>query len=103
LTLRPLSERASTTLVLQVLAEVDARPPVGKSLRLVDSESDMIREIHVDAIAARRYRDALARHQENWHAACRQVGALFATVIAEEVLRDWNLDVLVAAGLLKIV
>jgi uncharacterized protein (DUF58 family) len=102
-TLRPLAERASVTLVLQVLADVDARPPEGKSLRLVDSETDLIREIHIDAIAARRYREGLARHQENWHAACRQVGAIFRTVIAEEVLREWDMDELVAAGVLKIV
>ena len=102
-TLRPLAERASVTLVLQVLAEVDANPVEGSSLRLVDSETEQIHEIHVDAIAARRYRDRLARHQENWHAACRQVGALFATMIAEDVLRAWNVDELVAAGILKIV
>ena len=102
-TLRPLAERGSMTLVLQVLAEVDAHPIEGKSLRLVDSETDRIHEIHVDALVARRYRDGLARHQQNWHSACRQVGALFATVIAEDLLRDWNMDELVANGVLKIV
>jgi uncharacterized protein (DUF58 family) len=102
-TLRPLAERGSVTLVLQVLAELDAHPREGESLRLVDSETDLIREIHIDAIAARRYREGLLRHQENWHAACRQVGAIFATVIAEDVLRDWNMDELMAAGMLKIV
>lgn len=102
-TLRPLAERASMTLVLQVLADVDAHPLEGQSLRLVDTETDLIREIHVDALVARRYCEGLARHQENWHSACRQVGALFATVIAEDVLREWNLDELVATGVLKIV
>ena len=102
-TLRPLAERGSVTLVLQVLAHADAHPPEGSSLRLVDAETEQTREIYVDAGVARRYREGLARHQENWHAACRQVGALFATVIAEDVLRDWNLDELVASGLLKIV
>ena len=38
-----------------------------------------------------------------WHAACRQVGAVFTTVIAEDVLRDWDLNALVAAGVLKII
>jgi len=102
-TLRPLAERGSVTLVLQVLADVDARPPEGTSLRLVDAETDLVREIHIDALVARHYREALARHQENWHSACRQVGALFATVIAEEVSSDWNMDELVATGVLKIV
>jgi uncharacterized protein (DUF58 family) len=103
ITLRPLVERASVTLVLQVLADADARPPEGRSLRLVDAETELIREILIDALVARRYREGLARHQENWHIACRQVGALFTTVIAEDVLRDWNMDDLVAAGVLKIV
>jgi hypothetical protein len=48
-----------------------------------------VREIHVDAVAAARYRAALARHQQNWHRACRQTGALLTTVVAEALLRDW--------------
>ncbi len=103
LTLRPLAERASVMLVLQLLAQVDARPPEGHSLRLIDAETDQVREIHIDAGVARGYRDRLARHQDNWLSACRQVGAHFATLIAEDVLRDWNMDELVAAGVLAIV
>jgi uncharacterized protein (DUF58 family) len=101
-TLRPLAERAAVCVVLQVLAAADVNPPEGQSLRLVDVETDQVKEIHVDAVAARRYREALARHQENWHTACRQTGALFAVVVAEEVLRDWRLDELVAAEVLKV-
>jgi uncharacterized protein (DUF58 family) len=102
-TLRPLAERAAVTVVLQVLAEADVKPPEGRSLRLVDSETDEVREIHVDAPAARRYREALARHQENWNLACRQVGAVFLAVVAERLLRDWDLDELVAAEVLRVV
>jgi hypothetical protein len=81
----------------------DVSPPEGCSLRLIDSETDEIREIHVDSLAARCYRSALARHQENWHRACRQTGAIFAVAVAENVLRDWRLDELVAAEVLKVV
>jgi uncharacterized protein (DUF58 family) len=102
-TLRPLAERASVTLILQVLAAVDVQPPEGRSLRLVDAETDQVRELHIDALAARRYRDRLALHQQNWHAACRQVGALFVTVVAEDLLREWDMSELVAAGVLKII
>jgi hypothetical protein len=56
----------------------------------------------VDAAAARRYREALARHQENWQRACRQAGAVLTTVVAERVLRDWDLSELVAAEVLKV-
>jgi uncharacterized protein (DUF58 family) len=102
-TVRPFSERASVTLIVQVLAEADVNPPEGRSLRLVDVETGLMREIHTDALAVARYRAALARHQENWHAACRQVGALFVSVVAESILAGWDVDQLVAAGVLKVV
>jgi len=99
---RPLAERAALTLVIQLLARADVEPPLGQSLRLVDSETGETREIHVDALTARRYREALARHQESWHLACRQVGALFVTLVAEDLLQNWKLDALVAAEVLRI-
>jgi uncharacterized protein (DUF58 family) len=101
--LRPFAERSAVTVVVQLLARSDVDPPEGQSLRLIDSETGEMREIHVDALAARRYREALARHQENWVLACRQVGATFLTVVAEDLLKDWNLDALVAAEVLRVV
>jgi uncharacterized protein (DUF58 family) len=97
------ADRASAVVVVQVLAEADANPPERGNLRLIDSETDQVREIVVDALAATRYREALARHQQNWHRACRQVGAVLSIVIAERLLRDWKLDDLVAAEVLKVV
>ncbi len=102
LIVRPFAERASVSLVLQVLARVDAEPIVGQSLRLIDSETDEIREIHVDAVAAQRYREALARHQASWDLACRQAGTTLLTTIAEDLLTNWNLDPLVAADILRV-
>src|SRR5262249_23831622 len=99
---RQLAERAAVTIVVQVLADADVNPTEGGSVRLVDSETEQVHEIILDVPAVRRYRDALRRHQENWNQACRQVGAVFATVIAEEVVRDWKLDTLVAAEVLKV-
>jgi len=100
--MRPFAERAAVCVVVNLLARADAEPPEGQSLRMVDSETDEIREIHVDAYAAKRYREALARHQDNWEQACRQVGAGFMALTAEDVLRTWNLDTLVAAEVLKV-
>jgi uncharacterized protein (DUF58 family) len=100
--LRPFAERAAVAVVVQLLARGDVDPPEGQSLRLVDSETDEIREIHVDAVAARRYRDALERHQDNWSQACRQTGVTFVSVVAEDLLRDWDLDVLVTSEILKV-
>ena len=55
-----------------------------------------------EKLAARRYREALARHQQNWQDACRQVGAVFVALIAEDVLARWDLDALVAAEVLRV-
>jgi len=99
--MRGLAERSALTLVIQVLAKSDAEPPVGKALRLIDSETGAVKEIQVDAIAARRYRDALSRHQEAWNDTCKQTGSKLLIVIAEDLLRDWNLDPLVVEGILQ--
>jgi uncharacterized protein (DUF58 family) len=102
LILQHFADRAAAVVVVQVLAEADVNPPTHGNLRLVDSETEKVQEIFVDAAAVKRYQEALARHQQNWHRACRQVGALLTTVVAEKVIRDWRLDELVAAEILKV-
>jgi len=99
---RQLADRASTAVVLQVLASADANPVVGGSLRLQDCETGEIREIRVDARVAARYRENLTRLQGHWHDACRAAGTVFATLVAEDVLRDWRFDALVATGVLEV-
>ena len=100
--LRSLAHGASSVVVAQTLASVDADPPERGRIRLLDSETDERREIFIDDNAIRRYRDALARHQQNWHSACRQIGAVMVNVIAEDLAADWNLESLVKAGVLKV-
>ena len=73
------------------------------NLRLVDSETDAVQEIFLDPVAEKRYRAAFARHQESWHLAAKQTGAMMTTVIAEQILSDWRLEALVAAEVLTIV
>ena len=99
--LRHLAEKASAVVVVQVLAATDDNPPAG-NLRLTDSETGQVRELHIDEATLRRYRDNLRRHQDNWHRACKQCGAIFTVAIAEKMLRDWRLDDLVAAEVLKV-
>jgi uncharacterized protein (DUF58 family) len=103
LALRQFTDGGSAAVVIQLLAEADVNPPEDCALRLVDSETDQIREIDVDAVVVRRYWGALARHQQNWHQACRQCGAIFTTVVAETLLRDWELNELVAAEFLRVI
>jgi uncharacterized protein (DUF58 family) len=100
--LQRLAQGASGVAVVQVLAEADVNPKERGRVRLVDSETDEQREIFIDDAAIRRYRDALARHRQNWHRACRQAGAVMIDVIAEEIVADWNLEALIKANVLKV-
>ena len=97
-----LSRRATSVVVVQLLARADVDPPRHGNVRLIDSETALHQEIFIDAAAQRRYRRALARHQQNWHRACRQVGAVMATVVADRLVRDWRLDELLALEVLKV-
>jgi len=96
------AERATAVVVVQVLAEVDVNPTERGNIRLIDSETETVQEIFVDAAAEKRYRDAFARHQESWHLAAKQTGAIMTTVVAEEILSDWRLEALAAAEVLTI-
>jgi uncharacterized protein (DUF58 family) len=100
--LQHLAQGASSVVVVQVIAEADANPPERGRVRLIDSETDEEREIFIDDSAIGRYRDALARHQQNWHRACRQIGAVLVNVVAEEIIAGWNLEALVRAEILKV-
>jgi hypothetical protein len=93
---------AASVVVVQLLAAEDVDPPERGNIRLIDSETDAAEEVFVDAAAERDYRDALARHQENWHRACRQVGAIMTTLTAERLLESWDLEALVAAEVLEV-
>ena len=96
------AERATAIIVVQVLAEADVNPTERGNIRLVDSETDAVQEIFVDAVAEKRYRAAFTRHQESWHLAAKQTGTIMTTVVAEEILSDWRLETLVAAEVLTI-
>lgn len=97
-----LAQGASSVVVVQVLAEADIHPPERGRVRLVDSETEEQREIFIDDAALRRYEEALARHQQNWQRACRQAGAVMVSLIAEELVANWNLAALVKADVLKV-
>ena len=96
------AERATAVVVVQVLAEADVNPTERGNIRLIDSETDAVQEIFLDSVAEKRYRDAFARHQESWHLAAKQTGAIMTTVVAEEILSNWRLEALVASEVLTI-
>jgi uncharacterized protein (DUF58 family) len=97
-----LAQNASAIAIVQVLAEADVHPQERGRVRLIDSETGQQREIFIDDGAIKRYRDALARHQQNWHRACRQTGAVMVNLVAEEIVAGWNLEALVKAEILKV-
>jgi len=104
--LQQLNANAAAVVVVQLLAEADVNPVAGGAergrVRLIDSESEERQEIFLDDAAVTRYRNALARHQQNWHRACRQTGATMVELIAEQMVSDWNLEALVKAEVLKV-
>jgi len=102
LVLQHLAKNASAIVVIQVLAQADVNPPERGRVRLIDSETEEQREIFIDDLTIKRYRDALARHQQNWSLACRQAGAVMVNLVAEELVDGWNLAALVKAEILKI-
>lgn len=97
-----LAHGSSGVCVVQLLAAADVDPPQRGNIRLVDCETQQVREVFVDAAAQQRYRNQLAAHQQNWHRAARQVGASMTTVVAERLIENWDLSDLVATELLKL-
>lgn len=97
-TVRRLREGAAMLFVIQLLGREDVEPPARGSLRLVDSETDEITEIYIDAAVERQYRENLAALQQSWDDACRQCGAQLTTLIAEDV--DSSIGALEAIQLL---
>ncbi|MBN1395836.1 MAG: DUF58 domain-containing protein [Pirellulales bacterium] len=102
LLLSALGDRAAAVHVIQVLAADDDAPPHRGNVRLVDSESDEVEEVFLDAAALARYRAKLQNHRENWRRAARQAGAAFVPLAAEVLCGAWDLSPLVEAGILTL-
>jgi uncharacterized protein (DUF58 family) len=100
--LDPMADRAAAVLVVQILAAEDADPVGLGNQRLLDCETDEALEVFVDATGVDRYRQNLARHQQDWHLAARKVGATFVSLIAEDLCRDWDLSRLVETEMLAV-
>jgi uncharacterized protein (DUF58 family) len=97
-----LAHGAAALAVIQLVAETDLEPPELGNVRLIDSETAAIREVFVDAAAADRYRDNVARHQGRWSRACQHVGATMTTLVAERLVERFDLADLVLSNLLKV-
>lgn len=100
--LTTLGDRAAAVYVIQILASEDLSPTQQGNLRLVDSESDAAENLYLDATAVARYCENIRRNRENWRRAARQTGAVFVSLVAEELCRRWDLSPLVEAGILTV-
>lgn len=76
----PLSERAASLYIIQVLARSERDPGQTGNLRLRDVESGLMRDMYVDTATLGRYRAALRTHQNVWRDACRRCGARFLSL-----------------------
>jgi uncharacterized protein (DUF58 family) len=101
-TVELLAHGATSLHVIQLLADDDVDPPQRGNIRLVDCETHEAREVFIDAAAEKRYRNNLARHQQHWHDAARKVGATMTSIVAESLLRDYDLGELMSNGVLQV-
>jgi len=93
---------ASAVIVIQVLARQDIDPQEQGNVQLTDAETGEQQEIFMDSYAVQDYKDRLSRHQQSWSATCREAGAIFTTICAEEIVDDWILDDLINHEILRI-
>lgn len=100
--LNRLAQKASSVFVIQLLTRADVQSSSRGNIRLVDSETNETKELFIDAATGKRYQQRLTEHQNNWHRACTQVGALMTTLIADDVVDRWHLDELVATEILQV-
>lgn len=91
---RRMATGAAQLVVVQLLARADAEPPPRGRWRLTSPESRATLDLFVDAAAQNRYRSTLQALQNEWLHACRECGATFVTVVAEDILAARRVDAL---------
>lgn len=88
--LRPLSDGAAATYVLQVLAPDEIEPRDIGPRRLLDVESGDMLDAVIDEAALAAYRAAFAAHRDRWTESCRAHGAAFPT---DPIAAAWDMGV----------
>jgi uncharacterized protein (DUF58 family) len=74
--------------VVQILSQQDIEVPPPGPVRLRDHETGELLEVQIDADTARRFAQRVIDHAANCAELCRGLGASFATIIAEDAVRD---------------
>jgi len=100
--IRPVAAQGGSVALVQVLGGIDRDPPVGVALRLTDAEDETTRDLVLDRRTVQRYRERLARLENDLESECRRAGARFAAVDARTPLSDLCRDRLAPAGILAV-
>ncbi len=74
---RPLAARGGGLALVQVLGDFDVAPEIGAAVRIVDSETDAMRDLVLDGRTVERYRRRLDRLTRALDEECRRSGARF--------------------------
>lgn len=93
---------ATAVIIIQVLADKDINPIVEGNVQLIDSETGESQELFMDSNVVKEYKERLARHQQSWSTACRETAAVFTSVNAKEIVKDWMLTDLINHEILRI-
>ena len=95
--LQRLGDNAAAMHIIHLLATDDVTPPEHGFVRVVDAETAEELDIFYDDAARQRYADAFGRHVQDWSDACRKAHVTLTRFVAEEFVRTWTLDPLLAA------
>lgn len=98
---RTLAHGAGSLVLLQLLGQGDADPPVDAALRLIDAESDTELDLVIDASRRARYLDRLGRLTSALETEARRAGALFLSTTSAIGLEETCRDLLARRGVLE--
>lgn len=97
--MRHLGNGAASLVVIQVLADSEARAPTPGNTRLIDVETGDFHDVFVDEVEAERYLNALQQHRDTWRDVCRRTGATLDVQVAADA---WDMSTLRRAGILGV-
>jgi uncharacterized protein (DUF58 family) len=100
--IRPVAAHGGSLALVHLLGGLDIDPPAGSALRLTDSENETTRDLVLDRRTVERYRERLARLENDLESECRRSGALFASVDARSGISAACRDRLAPAGILAV-